>query len=312
MRRVIALLGIAAGSSLLVAREMIVKDTFQRTLYVAGPVDLEVATGAGHIHLRAGDPGEVRITGMVRGPEALEETMLLEAQPPIEREGNRIRVGRLEGAERTRPNLSVSYEIVAPPDTRLWTRTGVGEQRLDGIRGPVEEVASSGRLTVGHIGGEVRARTGVGDIRVSEVGGGVQAMTSSGSIYGSGISGIIWMRTGVGHVRLENNTGPGLDVTTSSGNVQVTGAQGAVRVRTGVGHIAADGQPAGEWNLGTGAGNVQVRCPSRTGMDLYARTSSGRIETGGQPHLRRELRRRLGGGGAPVHIRTGVGNIRIE
>lgn len=312
MRRVIALLAIAAGSSLLVAREMIVKDTFQRTLQVTGPVNLEVATGAGHIHLRAGDPGEVRITGTVRGPDALEEAMLLEAYPPIEREGNHIRVGRPEGAERTRPNLSVSYEIVAPPDTRLWTRTGVGEQTLDGIRGPVEAVASSGRLTVGHIGGEVRARTGVGDIRVSEVDGDVQAMTSSGSIYGSGISGTISMRTGVGHVRLENNTGSGLEVTTSSGNVQVTGAQGPVRVRTGVGHIAADGQPAGEWILGTGAGNVKVHYPSRTGIDLYARTSSGRIETGGQPHLTRELHRRLGGGGAPVYIRTGVGNIRIE
>ena len=37
MRRVIALWAIAAGPSLLVAREMIVKDTFRRTLYVAGP-----------------------------------------------------------------------------------------------------------------------------------------------------------------------------------------------------------------------------------------------------------------------------------
>lgn len=312
MRRLMALLGLAAGSSLLLAREMNVEDSFHRTLSVAGPVDLEVATGAGHIHLSAGAPGEIRITGTVRGPEAVEEAMLLEAHPPIEQEGNRIRVGRPETAEWARPNVSVSYEIVAPPETRLWTRTGVGEQKVEGIRGPVEAVSTSGRLTVAHIGSEVKARTGVGDIRVSEVSGGVAAMTSSGSIYGSGITGAIWMRTGVGHVRLENNTATDLEVTTSSGNVQVTGAQGSVRVHTGVGHIAADGQPAGEWNLGTGAGNVQVHWPNRTGMDLDARTTSGRIETGGQAHGSRQLRRRIGGGGALVHIRAGVGNIRIE
>jgi DUF4097 and DUF4098 domain-containing protein YvlB len=201
---------------------------------------------------------------------------------------------------------------VVPPETRLWTHTGAGEQRLEGIQGPVEAISSSGRLTLAQIGGEVRARTGVGDIRLTEVGGDVTAMTSNGSIYGSGIVGMISARTGVGHVRLENNLAPESEVMTSSGNVEVTGAQGAVRVRTGVGHIAAAGHPEGEWNLGTGAGNVDVRVPNGRGLSVYARTTSGRIETGGRAWRRRELRRRYGASRALLHIRTGVGNIRIE
>jgi hypothetical protein len=200
-RRLIALLGLAAGCSALAAREPRIADSLHRTLPVAGPVDLEVTTGAGHIHLRAGEPGEVRITGTVRGPEFLGEL-------PVEQEGNRIRVGRDQGPEWNPGGVSISYEIVVPPETRLWTHTGVGGQRLEGIHGPVEAVSSSGRLTLTQIEGEVRARTGVGDIRLTEVGGDVTAMASNGSIYGSGIAGMISARTRVGHVRLENNWRP--------------------------------------------------------------------------------------------------------
>ena len=311
-RRLIALLGLATGCCTLAAREMNVEDSFHRTLRVAGPVDLEVNTGAGNIHLRAGLPGEVRITGTVRGPEAAEEALLLEADPPIEQTGNYIRVGRDEPEEWYRASLSISYEIIAPPDTRLRARTGVGDQQVEGIRGPVEAVSASGPLTLTNIGSEVHARTGVGDIRLTAVGGDVQAMTTSGSIYGTGIAGAIRARTGVGHVRLAASPAPDLEVTTSSGNVQVTGAQGSVRIHTGVGHIEAAGAPAGEWKLGTGAGNVQVRWPASTALDLHAQASSGQIQQGGRTS-RHELRRRFGaGGGALVHIRTGVGNIRIE
>jgi DUF4097 and DUF4098 domain-containing protein YvlB len=274
-------------------------------------VQLEVTTGAGHIYLRAGQPGQVRITGTVRGPEANEEARLLDAEPPIVQDGNRIRVGRVDRPEWVRGDISISYEIVAPPETRLWSHTGVGDQRLEGIEGPVDAASSSGRLTLSNIGGGVRARTGVGDIRVTTVEGELTATTSSGSIYAAGITGAICARTRVGHVRLENNPARDFDVSTSSGNVQVSGAQGSVRVRTGVGHIAADGQPEGEWDLGAGAGNVQVRWRHRRGLNVYARTTSGRIETGGFAHGRREWRRRSAGG-ALVHLRTGVGNIRIE
>ncbi|HYM12846.1 MAG TPA: hypothetical protein VEU62_19060, partial [Bryobacterales bacterium] len=37
--------------------------TFERTLQVSGPVDLDVSTGAGGITVRAGSAGTVRVTG---------------------------------------------------------------------------------------------------------------------------------------------------------------------------------------------------------------------------------------------------------
>ena len=126
--------------------------------------------------------------------------------PPIEQEGNTIRIGRPIGRIEDREwlhNVSVSYEVLVPPETRLHARTGVGEQWVEGIRGPVDAASSSGKLTLSRIEGEVQARTGVGDIEVSSVRGRVHAATSSGSIHGAGISGSIAARTGVGKVTLE-------------------------------------------------------------------------------------------------------------
>jgi hypothetical protein len=310
-RSLVAYLCLAAAGTALPAREMTLENSFHRTLFVHGPLDLEVATGAGNIFLRAGEPGEVRITCTVRRSDAAEEGLRLDSLPPIQQVGNVIRIGHRGNPVPSGGQVSISYDLVVPPETRLRAHTGAGEQRLEGIAGPVEAISTSGRLTLSNIGGQVRARTGVGDIRVAEIGGGLSAKTSSGSIYGSGIAGSIQAQTGVGHVRLENSSAPDVEVATSSGNVQVNGVQGSVRIETGVGHIDADGEPSGEWRLGTRAGNVQVRVPEGRGLQLHARTSSGHIEHRGRTR-RREMHRRFGAGGALVHIRTGVGNIRIE
>ena len=45
--------------------------SFDRTLHVTGPVDLEVTTGSGGIQVRAGDGNQVRVHGRIRnGPNA--------------------------------------------------------------------------------------------------------------------------------------------------------------------------------------------------------------------------------------------------
>ena len=41
--------------------------SFQRTLAVTGPVNLEVTTGSGSIHVRIGASTQVQVTGHIRG-----------------------------------------------------------------------------------------------------------------------------------------------------------------------------------------------------------------------------------------------------
>src|SRR5262249_24951671 len=81
--------------------------SFERTLTVTGPVELEVSTGSGHINVRAGDSSTVHVNGTIKasqswhldGAEAERKVRYLESNPPIEQHGNFIRIGRIEDHE---------------------------------------------------------------------------------------------------------------------------------------------------------------------------------------------------------------------
>ena len=145
--------------------------TFDRTLNVSGPVDLEVVTGSGSITVRSGAPGTIRVHGTVRAgfclgfcggdPEAAMKAIV--ANPPIEQSGNTVRIGHL-GETLRHNNISISYELVAPAQTKLLSKTGSGSQEISGVAGPVEVNSGSGSLHLTDIAGQVRAHTGSGGI----------------------------------------------------------------------------------------------------------------------------------------------------
>ncbi len=145
---------------------------FARTLQVSGPVDLEVQTGSGTVDLRTGDSSTVRVTGTIRSSngwfdssDAESKIRYLESNPPIEQHGNLIKIGHVENHE-LEHNVSISYEIVVPTETRLRSNTGSGEQSISGLHGPVEASSGSGHLRLTNIGDEVRVSTGSGRISV--------------------------------------------------------------------------------------------------------------------------------------------------
>src|SRR3989338_3794861 len=209
---VITLLGAAAP-----AWSAAAEGKFERTLQVTGPVELDVTTGSGNITVSPGEPGRVLVRGFIhasrdwlgggRSPE--EKVQAPEANPPLAQTGNVVRIGYIEDRE-LRRNVSISYELVVPVETRLKSDTGSGSQTIQGIRGPV------------------KAGTGSGDLRLSDIGGDVVADTGSGSIRALGIHGGFTADTGSGDVTLEQ-TGPGeVKVDTGSGSVEIRGAAGTV------------------------------------------------------------------------------------
>src|SRR5436309_891578 len=112
----------------------VAEGTFQRTLTVAGPVDLEVSTGAGHIDIKPGTSGRVEVRAMFRISErsrsrrqAESVSRQLQSNPPIEQNGNTIRIGRINDSE-ARHNVTISYDISVPAATQLRSRTGSGDQ----------------------------------------------------------------------------------------------------------------------------------------------------------------------------------------
>jgi DUF4097 and DUF4098 domain-containing protein YvlB len=295
---------------------------FDRTLSVTGAVEMDVQTGSGEIVVRPGSPGKVEIHGKIRasgwhvGGDVEQRIHDLETNPPIEQNGNTFRIGHIEDHERTR-NISISYEVVVPAETKLHSSSGSGDERIEGISGPADANSGSGSLRLTNIGGETHARTGSGDIELNSIHGSVKASTGSGSIHATGIAGELTASSGSGEVRLEQTAAGDVEIGTDSGSVEVKGAKGAVRVQTGSGNITAQGQPTGEWKLRTASGDVTVAFPADAAYDLVAHTSSGSIHSDPEMTVQgtissRELRGKVHGGGSTVDLSTSSGSIHIQ
>ena len=106
---------------------------FDRTLTVTGAVDLSIQTGAGNITVRTGDSSKVEVHGTIRtdhswlNGDATARIHDIETNPPIEQNGNTIRIGHIEDHERMR-NISISYEVIVPAETTLHSASGSGDE----------------------------------------------------------------------------------------------------------------------------------------------------------------------------------------
>jgi Putative adhesin len=295
---------------------------FDRTLSVTGAVDMDVQTGSGDIVVRPGDSGKVEIHGRIRASGGHTEGDVerrihdLETNPPIDQNGNTIRIGHIDDRERVR-NISISYEVIVPAETRLHSSSGSGNERVEGINGPADVNSGSGNITLTNIGGETHARAGSGDIELNGIRGNLKASAGSGSIHGTGIAAGLTASSGSGDVRLEQTAAGDVEIGTGSGSVEVKGARGAVRVQTGSGNITAEGQPTGEWKLRSGSGDVDVEFPADAAYDLVGHTSSGSIHSNQEMTVQgtispRELHGKVHGGGSLVDLSTSSGSINIR
>ena len=295
--------------------------SFQRALQVTGPVHLDLSTGSGNVEVRTGNSSQVQVTGHIRAKEWFggnveEKIKRLETNPPIQQSGNDIRIGHIDDPE-LRRNISISYEVVVPAETELRVQSGSGDQKVDGIRGPLEVSSGSGGLKISTIGDRVHAETGSGDIDIARVKGNVHAKTGSGSIDASDIAGAFEADTGSGRITLQQTAPGSVRVDTGSGGMELHGVHGSLEAKAGSGTIEAEGNPTGAWNVHTGSGEVSLKIPSEAAFDLDAHTSSGSISVE-QRHTvqgsvgRKEIRGRVGGGGVPVDVETGSGDIQIQ
>jgi DUF4097 and DUF4098 domain-containing protein YvlB len=279
----IVLLGLEPAPALAQA----IEGSFERTLEVRGPVDLDVETSSGSINVRRGGDGRVQVTGRIRArssrrwseQDATARVRSIEANPPVELQGSFVRIGHIWD-ESTRDGVSISYDITVPRDARVRLRSGSGSQTIDGIEGRVE------------------ARTGSGSVRFSNLEGGATATAGSGSI------------------EIDNVRGD-VDVRTGSGSVRMLGLRGGAIARTGSGAIEVRGEPTREWRLHASSGSVTVGIPENARFDLSARTSSGHIDSRHPVTVlgtfgRRQLQGKVRGGGVLVDISTSSGSIRIE
>ncbi len=301
-------------------RAFAVEGTFERTLQVSGAVNLQIETGSGSINVRTGGSNEVRVTGHIRSSDwmgsAEDRVKKLESNPPIQQSGNDIRVGHIDDPG-LRHNISISYDVVVPTSTQLRSTTGSGSQEISGISGSLEASTGSGSLKISSIGSSVRAHSGSGNIDVDGAGGSVLARAGSGSIHASGVAGGFDGETGSGHLTLEQTAPGSVRAETGSGGLDLHNVHGSLQAQAGSGSIKAEGEATGGWVVHTGSGSVELRLPPNASFDLDAHTGSGSINLSHPVTVqgsigKKEVRGKVGGGGVPVEVQTGSGNIEIE
>jgi hypothetical protein len=243
------------------------RGTFERTLTVNGPVDLSVRTGSGSIQIRTGGGDRVEIVGRVStgwsrdGVDAAERVRRVEAAPPITQEGNVIRLGDTNNDPMYR-NVSISYELVVPANTRVNAQTGSGSQTIGSVDGPVRAQTGSGSIRIERTGGSLHAQTGSGNIQADSVGGEVRAQTGSGSVDVRQIArGDVSVQTGSGSVSLSlpPDAAFTLDARTGSGSIatsQPLTVQGRVRRNHVTGTVRGGGNAV---HVRTGSGSIAIR-----------------------------------------------------
>ncbi len=253
--------------------------TFERDLAVNGRLDLTVATGSGSIHLTSGPEGRVHIFARVKSGWGASDDMVQEiaAHPPIQQTGNIVRIG---GDHHNLGNISIDYEILAPPDAYLDAASG------------------SGNVTDEGVGANAKLSTGSGSIHATGLKGGFTVGTGSGNIYAEQI--------GSGDVK----------ASTGSGSIELKNLRGGLQAGTGSGNIKIDGTPAAPWRIHTGSGSVEL-WTSNAGLTLDASTGSGSVHSdreivsqGTIDH--HHVKGAIGGGGPAVRVETGSGNIRVH
>ena len=278
--------------------------SFDRTLSVSGPVDLEVLTHSGDVRIKSGSSGSVQIHGKIYvgdrwfGGRREEDVHAIEQNPPIHQNGNSIHIEYVDYR-----NISIDYEITVPADTTIRTKSGSGDQTVEGTHGNAEVQTGSGDVRLANLQGEIRVQTGSGNVRARDVSGPVRGGTGSGDI------------------EIEETSAGDIDLHTGSGNITARGVQGSFHGETGSGEITAEGKQSGTWEARTGSGNVHLRLPSNAAFDADISTSSGSIDVGAPIEMtvqgrvgdmHKSIHGKVRGGGPLLRVRTGSGDIHIE
>src|SRR5277367_5308774 len=78
--------------------------SFQRTLTVTGPANIDLTTGSGSVHVRTGGSGQVEISAHIKvtnwfGGDAEQRLQEIQKNFPIQQSGNDIRIGHSDDSE---------------------------------------------------------------------------------------------------------------------------------------------------------------------------------------------------------------------
>ena len=228
--------------------------------------------------------------------------------------------------------LNFSFKIYVPKNAATGLTTSGGNITLSNLSGDKEFTTSGGNLNLNALEGKSKGTTSGGninlgnskdDIDVSTSGGNINAekssgnisiTTSGGSINMDDLSGKIKAATSGGNVKGET-IGGDLNASTSGGNVSLHNLTCALKAATSAGNIDVSFRTLGDFvSINNSAGKVNLQIPKSKGVNLELsamKISTGSLENFNGSKTNEEIKGTVSGGGIPVTVDAGSGNINL-
>jgi DUF4097 and DUF4098 domain-containing protein YvlB len=215
-----------------------------------------------------------------------------ESEDEAQRLLDAIRLAQEESAD------GLDLEVVIP---RRWNRHGHVNLELRVPRHlRVECESVNGKVTVAGMRASVEARSSNGPVSVEDVVGDVKVATANNKVSCLCSCGSLIARSSNGKIDISEHSGS-IDACTSNG-----------LIRASVGEVGPDGVL-----LATSNGRIVLELPDDVHADVDVRVDNGLIRSeleldGATRSTEGRLRGTLGGGGAPIRLRTSNGSISLR
>lgn len=247
----------------------------------SGPIEIDIAIGAGRIEVRLSDRRGVRVTVQhdddasdqwVPGLSGLLNWVSDQFGTPGEGSpDDAVRQTRIDltgsrlvvAAPKPLPMRGVPLAIVieAPNGSHVESKSGSASLVTTGSAGRLNVISGTGDVSVDRADGVASVNSGSAAVRLGPMMGGVRVKSGSGDIEVSSVGGRSALFTG-------------------SGDVWLGAVQSDVMVRTGTGDVTVADAACGAIELVTGSGELRVAVRSGTAaqVDLVSHAGQARSE----------------------------------
>lgn len=271
---------------------------YTRSLDTDGLEKLELSLGFGNLNVVGSEEGSgkltVQATGDVASAGYISENLIV---------------------RRTDEQGTGRIEISGSDGTEISNRVNL-EATLTLPRGiTVNATTAGGHITANNFDGTQQFETSGGHINLTSISGNTTAHSRGGHIVGNRLSGTFRLQTEGGHIRVSRLDGE-LEARTGGGHIQLESLTGSVDAETSGGNIDAQVDSAGgPLSLVTSAGNITLLLPSGLGAELQARGTQVHLAEGfgfEGSKTAGNITGSLNGGGIPITLRCGYGNVTIR
>lgn len=180
----------------------------------------------------------------------------------------------------------------------------------------VQVYTRGGGVSISDVTGSIVAETRGGAIQVNACRGPASLETAGGRIDVSDLEGAVVAETSGGRIGMKRVIG-NVEAVTSGGAIELREIDGRVEAQTSGGAVTAEFSGAPSGVIETSGARIDVSFAADAGVDLEAETSGGRVDVdhvvaGDAARSRDRVAGSINGGGAPLHLRTRGGNIRVR